>query len=380
MDFELPEELKLLAQSVREYVQTRLEPVGGQVEREDRIPAQILQEMGELGYFGVPFPERYGGMGAGELGYCVLLEELGATNAAFSNVIGATSGLCATAVWLGGDEAQRERYLPELVAGRRMGSYALSEPNAGSDAASLATTARRAGDHYVLNGTKHFITNAPIADVFVVFAATDRKLGARGGISAFVLERGTPGMSVGKPDEKMGLRGSTTSEVVFEDCAVPVANLLGQEGTGFGIALKTLERGRISLSAGCVGTAQDLLRRCVGYAKQREQFNQPIGSFQAIQWMLAEMALGVHAGRLMVYQAADRVDRGVSAGQEAALTKLYCSEMAGRAADNAVQIHGGLGYMKESPIERIYRDARVLRIYEGTSEIQRVIVAGELLR
>ncbi len=379
LSFELSDELKALQQTVREYVRNRLEPISQQVEREDRIPPEIIREMGELGFFGVPFPEKYGGLGLGELGYCVALEQLGSANAAYGNLIGATVGLFGMAVYLDGSEEQKERYVRPIAEGRAIGSFCLTEPMSGSDAASLRTTATRRDGGWELNGSKQWVTNSPIADYFVVFAATDRSKGSRG-ISAFIVEKGTPGFNVGKRDEKMGLHGSYTAPVSIEGVAVPDAQVLGEIGAGFKTALKTLDGGRVSLAAGAVGTAQWLLERSIAYAKQREQFGQPIASFQGIQWMLADMQVGIHAGRLMVYQAAWKMDSGQRATREAGVCKLFCSEMVNKVADLAVQVHGGMGYMKELPIERAYRDSRILRIYEGTNEVQRMVIAEDLLR
>ncbi len=379
LSFELSDELKSLQQTVREYVRSRLEPIGQQVEKEDRIPSEVIKEMGELGFFGVPFPEKYGGLGLGELGYCVELEQLGFANAAYSNLVGAAVGLFGTAVYLDGSEEQKERYLRPIAEGRAIGSFCLTEPMSGSDAASLRTTATRRDGGWELNGSKQWVTNSPIADFFVVFAANDRSKGSRG-ISAFIVEKGTPGFTVGKPDEKMGLHGSHTAPVSIEGVFVPDAQVVGEIGAGFKTALKTLDGGRISLAAGAVGTAQWLLERSIAYARQREQFGKAIASFEAIQWMLADMQVGVHAGRLMVYQAAWKMDRGQRATREAGICKLFCSEMVNRVADLAVQLHGGMGYMRELPIERAYRDARILRIYEGTNEVQRMVIAEDLLR
>ncbi|MDP9265462.1 MAG: acyl-CoA dehydrogenase family protein [Chloroflexota bacterium] len=380
MDFDIPEELLLLRKTVRQFVEERLRPLERQVENEDRIPAELLAEMGRLGFFGLPFPEEYGGVGAGDLGYCLALEEFGRASAAFSNVIGAHTSIGTMSIFLAATEEQKRRYMPDLCAGRRIAAFSLTEPGAGSDAASLQTTAVSRGDGWVLNGTKIWVTNGPIADVVVVYAATDRSLGARG-ITAFIVERGVPGFRVGKVDEKMGLRGSQTSELLFEDCEVPAENVLGGEvGEGFRAALAALEIGRVSLAAGAVGSSQYLLELAIAHSKGRAQFGRPIASNQAIQWMLADSAVEIHAARLMVYDAACKLDQGRRIPTEAAMAKLYASEMAGRVADRVLQIHGGMGYMKDLGIERAYRDARILRIYEGTSEVQRMIIAEELLR
>ena len=380
MDFTVPSELQLLARTVREYVEQRLQPIERQVEDDDRIPDAIITEMASLGFFGLPFPEEYGGVGAGDLGYCLALEQFGRTNAAYANLIGAHTSIGAMSIYLGGSEEQKRRLVVPLAKGEKLGAFALTEPSSGSDAASLQTTATRANGQWVLNGTKIWVTNGPIADVVVVYAANDRAKGARGGISAFIVEKGARGFSVARVDHKMGLRGSHTATLVFEDCEVPEENVLGQVGFGFGIAMRALDIGRVSLAAGAVGTAQHLLELGTAHARRRKQFGKSIGENQAIQWMLADSATEIHATRLMVYDAAWKLDHGVRASREAAMVKVYASEMANRVADRVLQIHGGMGYMKELPIERAYRDARILRIYEGTSEIQRMIIAEDLLR
>ncbi len=378
MNPELPEELRLLRRSVRAFVEERLLPRAREIEGRDEIPRALIDAMGELGLFGLGFPEEVGGGGFGKLGYCVAVEQLARANAALWNVIGGSAGLCGTAIHLGGPDALRRRYLPDLLRAKCIGAYALSEPGAGSDAASLRTSARRDGDAYVLEGTKTFITNAPIADLFVVFATMDRAAGAKG-VTAFVVERGTAGLEVGPKESKMGLRGSTTAQLSFSEARVPADRRIGEEGEGFAIALRTLDVGRIGLAAHSVGAAQALLDASVAQAKTRAQFGRPIAANQAIQWMIADGATEIHAARLMVYDAASRADRGERVSDRAAMAKLFATEALGRVADAALQIHGGMGYLKGHWIERAYRDARITRIYEGTSEIQRVVVAAGLL-
>jgi acyl-CoA dehydrogenase len=381
MDFDIPDELQLLARTVRDFVETRLVPIEKQVEDSDEIPSEIVREMAALGFFGLPFPEEYGGAGAGDLGYCLALEQFGRTSAAFSNLIGAHTSIGSMSIFLGGTDEQKRRYLPDLTAGRKLAAFSLTEPSSGSDAASIQTTARKNGGRWLLNGTKIWVTNGPIADVVVVYAANDRAKGARGGITAFIVEKSFKGFRVGKVDEKMGLRGSKTGELIFEDCEVPEENVLGGEvGAGFRTALGALDIGRVSLAAGAVGTSQYLMELGIAHAKRRKQFGQPIAANQAIQWMLADSAVEIHAARLMVYDAAAKLDNGVRVSREAAMVKVYASELANRVADRVLQIHGGMGYMKDSPVERAYRDARILRIYEGTSEVQRMIIAEELLK
>jgi acyl-CoA dehydrogenase len=331
-----------------------------------------------MGFFGIGFPEDLGGQGFGKLGYVVMVEQLARANAAIWNVVGGSVGLCATAISIGGDDAQKRRFLPDLVSGKKLGAYALSEPGAGSDAGSLRTRARRDGDAYVLDGAKTFITNAPVADLFVVFANVDPDAGSKG-ITAFVVDRDTQGLRIGPNDQKMGLHGSTTAQIFFEGMRVAADRRLGAEGRGFPLALATLDHGRLGLAASSVGAAQRLLEASVEYARSRKQFGKPIAVNQAIQWMIADGATEIHAARLMAYDAAMRLDRGERITQRAAMAKLFATETLGRVADNAVQIHGGMGYMSELWIERAYRDARIARIYEGTSEIQRSVIAQSLL-
>jgi alkylation response protein AidB-like acyl-CoA dehydrogenase len=378
LDVELPEEIRLLQRTVRGFVDDVLAPCAKEIEEKDEIPRALIAKMGEAGLFGIGHAEELGGQGFGKLGYCIAVEQLGRANASLWNVIGASAGLCGTAISVGGPDDVRRRYLPDLFSGRKIGAYALSEPGAGSDAGSLKTAARRDGDAYVIDGAKTFITNAPIADVFVIFANAAPASGSKG-ITAFVVERGAKGLEIGPNDEKMGLHGSTTAQLYFNGLRLEAAQRVGGEGDGFKIALRTLDFGRLGLAAHSVGAAQRLLEACVEHAKMRVQFGKPIGANQAIQWMLADAATEIHAARLMMYDAASRADRGERITDRAAMAKLFATEMLGRVADAAVQIHGGMGYMRELWIERAYRDARITRIYEGTSEIQRVVIAGALL-
>jgi alkylation response protein AidB-like acyl-CoA dehydrogenase len=378
MDVQLPEDIRLLQRTVRGFVDEVLAPCAKEIEDRDEIPPGLIAKMGEAGLFGIGHAEELGGQGFGKLGYCVAVEQLARVNASLWNIVGGSAGLCGTAISVGGPDDVRRRYLPDLFAGRKVGAYALSEPGAGSDAGSLKTAARRDGDAYVIDGAKTFITNAPIADVFVIFANAAPATGSKG-ITAFVVERGTKGLEIGPNDEKMGLHGSTTAQLYFNELRVEGSQRVGAEGDGFKIALRTLDFGRLGLAAHSVGAAQRLLEASVEQAKARVQFGRPIGANQAIQWMLADAATEIHAARLMVYEAACRADRGERITDRAAMAKLFATEMLGRAADAAVQIHGGMGYMRELWIERAYRDARITRIYEGTSEIQRVVIAAALL-
>ena len=378
MDLELPEELQLLQKTVRKFVEETLQPHEKEIEEKDEIPRALITAMGDAGLFGIGHDEKWGGQGFGKLGYVVAVEQAGRANASLWNVVGGSAGLCGTAIEIGGPDALRQRYLPEIFTGRKVGAYGLSEPGAGSDAGSLKTQAKREGDAYVINGAKTFITNAPIADVFVIFANAAPDKGNKG-ITAFAVERATPGLEIGPNDEKMGLHGSTTAQLYFHDMKVPVSQRVGDEGQGFKIALGTLDMGRLGLAAHAVGIAQRLMEASAEYAKSRVQFGKPIATTQAIQWMLADAATEIHAARLMVYDAAGRADKGERITQRAAMAKLFATEMLGRVADSAVQVHGGMGYMRELWIERAYRDARITRIYEGTSEVQRMVIAGALL-
>ena len=380
MDFELSENIRLMRDSARRFVKNDLEPISQKVEEEEKIPETIVQKMREMGFFGLSIPEEYGGMGLGTLGECVLNEEFGKVNACFRSRFGTNNGIGSQGILIDGTPEQKEKYLPRIASGEWTAAFGLTEPNAGSDAANIQTKAEKKGDFYILNGLKHFITNGDIADVSTVMAVTDKTKGPRG-VTAFIVEKTFPGFSVGKIDKKMGVHGNNTSELVFEDCQVPAANIIGlQEGKGFSTAMKVLEKGRITIAASCVGTAQYCLDVSIAHAKQRVQFGKPISANQAIQWMLADMAIGIYTGRQIVHHTAWCRDQKQRVTQQAAMCKVYCTEMVNRVADSALQIHGGMGYMKESPIERIYRDMRLMRIFEGTSEVQRMVVARELLK
>jgi acyl-CoA dehydrogenase len=380
MDYELPENIRLMRDSARRFVKNELEPISQQVEEEGKIPENVVQKMREMGFFGLSIPEEYGGMGLGTLGECVMNEEFGKTNVCFRSRFGTNNGIGSQGILIDGTPEQKEKYLPKIASGEWTAAFALTEPNAGSDAANIQTKAEKKGDVYLLNGLKHFITNGDIADVSTVMAVTDKTKGPKG-VTAFIVEKTFPGYSVGKIDKKMGIHGNNTSEIVFEDCQVPAKNIIGlQEGRGFSTAMKVLEKGRITIAAVCVGTAQYCLDLSLAHSKQRVQFGKPICVNQAIQWMLADMALAIYTARQIVYHAAWCRDQKQRVTQQAAMVKVYCTEMVNRVVDSALQIHGGMGYMKESPIERIYRDMRLFRIFEGTSEVQRMVIARELLK
>ena len=380
MDFKFPEELEMLRQMVRKFVDQEIKPIARQIDDEEDIPQDLVQKLIDLGFFGISFPEEYGGADAGELGYCILAEEISRGSASVTVLIGAHASIGVMSIYLDGTEEQKKKYLPSLVPGEKIAAFALTEPNAGSDAAALKTTAVRDGDNYILNGQKIFITNGSIADVVIVFAVTDKALGAHGGVTAFIVEKDFPGFKIGREEEKMGIRGSKTSELIFENMKVPAENVLGRFGTGFITAMKALDRGRLGLAAGCLGSSKEVLDLSIKYANERKQFGKRIGDNQAIQWMLADSAMEVYAMESLIYRTAWMCDQDIRFTRESAMCKTYCSEAAGRIVDRAVQIHGGMGYMKEFPIELFYRDSRINRIFEGTNEIQRLIIAQTLLK
>jgi alkylation response protein AidB-like acyl-CoA dehydrogenase len=380
MEYELPEDMKLLRQAVREFAAKEVAPIAREIDEEERVPFETLRKAGELGFLGIPFPEEYDGIDAGVTGYCVLMEELQRKCCSTATIVGAHVQLCAMSIYLAGNGEQRDRYLRPLIAGTKLGAWALTEPNAGSDAAHIRTVATKDGDDWVLNGSKMWITNGSFADVIVVFAATDRGLGARGGISAFIVEKDFPGFKVGKIEPKMGLRASHTASLFFEDCRVPSGNLLGEVGQGFATAMRTLDIGRCGLGAGSLGAAKEAYDLALNYAVARQQFGRPIADFQAVHFKLADMAVKLYTMEQIVYDCAKRVDCGEPATLESSIVKLYCTESASQIIDEAIQIHGGMGFSREVPLERMYRDARVTRIFEGTNEIQRHVIASELLK
>ena len=375
------ETLSQLVDGVARFVSERLVPLEDQVARDDAVPADVISEMAELGLFGLSIPEEYGGLGLTMSEEVQVAFQLGQTSPAFRSLIGTNNGIGSHGLIMDGTEEQKQRYLPRLARGEIIGSFALTEPSSGSDAASLRTSAEREGNGYVLNGTKRFITNAPQAGLFTVFAKTDTEKPGTDGISAFLVEAGAPGLSLGQPDRKMGQQGAHTSDVIFDNCRVPGDALLGgREGVGFKTAMKVLDRGRIHISAVCVAVADRLIRDSLHYAAEREQFGRPIAEFQLIQAMLADSKAEAYATRCMVEETARRRDAGENVTIEASCCKMYASEMVGRVADRAVQIHGGAGYMSEYGVERFYRDVRLFRIYEGTTQIQQLVIARNMLK
>lgn len=379
MNFKFSDELKMLSKVVKDFVDKKVDPRGQQIEEEDRIPDAIIKEAKDMGLFGLSIPAEYDGAGIGMVGKCLIFEQVGRTNNGFTTLIGAHNGIGSVGIVELGTEKQKEKYLPAMAIGETIGAFALTEPNAGSDAANIQTKAELKGDRYILNGTKHFITNGPIAGVFTVMAVTDKAKGAKG-ITAFIVEKDFPGLKIGTVEKKMGLHGSYTSEVIFEDCEVPVENVLGQVGQGYVNALRILANGRAGLAARNLGSMQKLLEMSTKYAQERVQFGKQIGSFQAVRHLLADMAVDVESTRSFTYRVAWMVDEGQKIIKEAAMVKYFAAEAYCRVADKAVQVFGGMGYMKELPIERYYRDARITKIYEGTSEIQKGIIAAQLLK
>jgi alkylation response protein AidB-like acyl-CoA dehydrogenase len=378
MDFRQTHEQELLRLTVREFAEAEIRPHVMEWDEAQGFPMDLLPKLAALGLTGIQFPEAYGGAAMSSVDYCICIEELARVCPAIALSVAAHNGLCTSHIALFGSDAQKTQFLPRLVRGEVLGAWGLTEASAGSDAAAMRTTAVRQGECWVLNGSKTFITHGRIGGVMVVVAITDRTKGHRG-ISAFVVEHGTPGMSAGKKENKLGMRASDTSEVIFQDCRVPDANLLGHEGQGFINTLQVLDAGRIGIAALSVGLAQGAYEAARAYAKERRQFGQPIAGFQAIQWKLADNATRIEAARLLTYRAAYLKDRGARTTRESSMAKLFASEVAVKAADDCVQIHGGYGFVKDYPAEKYFRDVKLVTIGEGTSEIQRLVIARQLL-
>jgi acyl-CoA dehydrogenase len=379
MDFSMTAEQKRLKEETRQFIEQEVQPFEEKIDREGKIPTEILEKFKKRGYFGTNTPKEYGGLGLGMLGNCLIVEELGRTSIAIFYTVSMNIHIGSKAILLAGSEEQKRKYLPPLAKGELIGCYALTEPEAGSDPASMHTRAVREGDKFIINGKKCFITNAPIADVFTLFAVTDQKAKTSQRITAFIIEKDTDGLSIGKIHQMCGGRGSYHSEVILKDCAVPARNVIGEIGKGFIIAMKCLDDGRTNWAAYSLGATERLLEMSVRYAKERIQFGKPIGANQAIQWMLADTKAELQAAKMLTYNAAWKYDQGIIEPDDSAMTKLITSEMVWRAADMAVEVHGGLGYCKDLPFERILRDVRIIRALEGTSEIMRLVVARKLL-
>jgi alkylation response protein AidB-like acyl-CoA dehydrogenase len=378
MDFRFTEQEELLRRTVRQFAEAEIRPHVRAWDESQHFPSELVPKLADLGLMGIQFPEDYGGAAMSAIEYCIAVEELARVDPAVSLSVAAHNGLCASHIYMFGNEAQKRRHLLPLAEGSKIGAWGLTEPTAGSDAGGTRTTAVRDGEDWVLNGAKTFTTHGSVGDVMVAMAVTDRTAGHRG-ISAFIIEKGTPGMSAGKKEDKLGMRASDTSEVVLQDCRVGGDSLLGLEGEGFVNALQVLDAGRIGIAALAVGLAQGAYEAAKRYAAERRQFGQPIASFQAIQWKLADLAMRIDAARLLTYQAAYLKDKGRRTTLESAMAKLYSSEVAVRAAEECVQIHGGYGFVKDYPAEKYFRDVKLTTIGEGTSEIQRMVIARQLL-
>jgi alkylation response protein AidB-like acyl-CoA dehydrogenase len=379
MYFQLTEEQEMMRKMVREFAETEVAPGAAERDEAARFDRRLFERMGELGLTGIPWPEKYGGSDAGFVSYCIAVEELSRVDASVSVTLSAHVSLASWPIYTFGTEEQKQKYLKPMAEGRLLGAYCLTEPGSGSDAGAMQTTAVRKGDEYILNGSKIFITNGEEAEVYVVFARTNMEEKHRG-VSAFIVEKGMPGLKFGKHENKMGIRASTTVEVIFEECRVPAANLLGQEGEGFKIAMRTLDGGRNGIAAQAVGIAQGAFDHALAYAQERQQFGRPIAKNQAIQFKLADMATKIEAARLLTYQAAWREEQGLPYGKQSAMAKMYAADVAMEVTTEAVQIFGGYGYTKEYPVERFMRDAKITQIYEGTNEIQRIVIANHLLK
>ncbi|HKI50523.1 MAG TPA: acyl-CoA dehydrogenase [Geothermobacteraceae bacterium] len=381
MVFSLTEEQTLIRDMVRKFAEAELAPSVAERDEEERFDRTLMfDRLAELGLTGMVFPEEFGGAGADYISYAIAVEELSRVCASTGVTLSAHLSLGANPIWLFGTEEQKQAFLMPLAEGSRLGAFGLTEADAGSDAGGTRTTANREGDSWVLNGAKIFTTNGSEADTYIVFARTDKQAAKHHGISAFILEKGTPGFSFGKKEKKLGIRSSPTYELVFENCRVPAANQLGPEGEGFKVAMKTLDGGRIGIAAQALGIAQGAFDAAVAYAGERKQFDRPIASFQAVQFMLADMAVQIEAARLLVYQAAWRVSAGQSYSKQSAMAKLFASETAMQVTTKAVQVFGGYGYTRDFPVERMLRDAKITEIYEGTSEIQRLVIGSAIIR
>jgi alkylation response protein AidB-like acyl-CoA dehydrogenase len=378
VDFRPTEEQQLLRRSVREFAETEMRPHVREWDERQHFPAELMPKLASLGLLGIQFPEQYGGAGLSAIDYCICIEELARVDPAVALSVAAHNGLCSAHIFLFGNEQQRQKYLPPLTRGQKIGAWGLTESSSGSDAAGMRTTATRAGDCWVLNGSKTFTTHGRVGDTMVVMAVTDRAAGTKG-ISAFIVDQGTPGLSPGKKEDKLGMRASDTSEMLFENCRIPADQLLGDEGQGFVNTMQVLDAGRIGIAALSVGLAQGAYEAALAYAKVRKSFGKTISTFQAIQWKLADAATRIEAGRLLTYRAAYLKDRGGRTSLESSMAKLYASETAVRVAEDCVQIHGGYGFVKDYPAEKYFRDVKLTTIGEGTSEIQRLVIARQLL-
>ncbi|AAO36892.1 acyl-CoA dehydrogenase [Clostridium tetani] len=379
MNFALTREQEFVRQMVREFAETEVKPIAAEIDETERFPMENVEKMAKLGMMGIPIPKEYGGAGGDVLSYIIAVEELSKVCGTTGVIVSAHTSLCASLIYEHGTEEQKQKYLVPLAKGEKIGAFGLTEPNAGTDAAGQQSIAIDMGDHYLLNGSKIFITNGGVADVAVVFAMTDRSKGTRG-ISAFILEKGMPGFSVGKVEDKMGIRASSTTELIFEDVKVPKENLIGKEGRGFGIAMKTLDGGRIGIASQALGIAEGALEEAITYMKERKQFGRELYKFQGLSWMMADMKVAIESARLLVYQAAWKKQNKLPYSEEAAMAKLHAANVAMDVTTKVVQLFGGYGYTKDYPVERMMRDAKITEIYEGTSQVQQMVISGSLFR
>ncbi|SDD04052.1 acyl-CoA dehydrogenase [Williamwhitmania taraxaci] len=379
MDFSLTKQQLLFQQMIREFAEKEVKPLAAEVDEQERFPMETVEKMAKIGIMGIPIPTQYGGAGGSNLLYSIAVEELSAACATTGVIVSAHTSLCAAPILEHGTEAQKQKYLPKLASGEWIGAFGLTEPNAGTDASAQQTTAVADGDNYIINGSKIFITNAIYAQVYVIFAMTDKSQGTRG-ITAFIIEKGTPGFSMGKKEKKMGIRGSATCELIFENCIIPKENLLGKVSGGFGIAMKTLDGGRVGIASQALGIAQGAMDETVKYIKERKQFGKPLSAFQNTAFQMADLETRVQAARLLVRSAACKKDSGLPYSVDAAMAKLYASETAMEVTNKAIQFHGGYGYTREYPVERMLRDAKITEIYEGTSEVQRMVISASLFK
>ena len=379
MNFNLSQEHIMLQKMYREFAENEVKPLAEEVDEKEEFPVETVKKLAKYGWLGIPIPKAYGGAGGDNIAYAMAVEELSKVCATTGVIVSAHTSLCAAPILEFGTQKQKEKYLPQLAKGEKLGAFGLTEANAGTDASAQQTVAVLDGDEYVIDGSKIFITNAGYADIYIIMAMTDKSQGTRG-ISAFIIEAGTPGFTIGKKEAKMGIKGSSTCELIFENCRIPKENLLGKEGKGFGIAMKTLDGGRIGIAAQALGIAQGAIDVTVSYVKERKQFGKALSYFQNTQFQLAEMVAKTEASRLLVYKAADYKDKNIPYSNEAAIAKLFASATAMEVTTKAVQLHGGYGYTREYPVERMMRDAKITEIYEGTSEVQKMVIAANLLK
>jgi alkylation response protein AidB-like acyl-CoA dehydrogenase len=374
MNFTFSKDLLMLKELARDFTNREIKPLAQKIDEEERIPNELIRKLAHVGFLGTAFPEEYSGGGFGKVGYCVMMEEIARGCSSTATMVGAHQSIGTNAIFIGGSEELKKKYLPRLCSGEMIASFALTEPEAGSDTFNLKTEARKKGDKWIINGSKIWITNAGIANILSVFARTSK------GITAFVVEADLPGITIGPPEKKLGIKGSTTNSITFENVEVPDENMIGEEGRGFPIAMKTVEGGRLTIGACCLGASRELLELSTIYAKQRKQFGETISKFQAIQFMLADMAAKIYPMESIVYRCAYDFDQGKDISVQAAILKLYASEAMTEVADKALQVHGGMGFSRELPMERYYRDARILRIFEGTTEIQKMIIGRHIIK